>query len=107
MHVAVDDDVHDGVGWLRRGRDEDRIDDVHDAIVGHDVGDNDLSVVDEDALVVDGDGDVGAVEGGDHLSVAEVGTEGGSSDHVVEEDVGQLRQSEEVLCGGAESASQC
>ena len=106
MHVAVDDDVHDGVGWLRRGWDEDRVDDVDDAVVGDDVGHDDLSVVDEDALVVDGDGDVRAVERGDHLSVAEVGAECGSSDHVVEEDVGQFRQGEEVLCGGTESASQ-
>ena len=106
MHVAVDDDVHDGVGWLRRGWDEDRVDDVDDAVVGHDVGDDDLSVVDEDALVVDGDGDVRAVERGDYLSVAEVSAERGSSDHVVEEDVCQFRQGEEVLCRGAESASQ-
>ena len=106
VHVAVDDDVDDGVGGLRCWRKQHGIDDVHHPVVGDDVGHDDLCVVDEDTCFVDGHGHLGSVEGGDGLSVAEVSAERGSAYDVVEEDVGELGQREQVFCRGAEGTSE-
>ena len=106
MHVAVDDDVDDGVGGLRCWRKQHGIDDVHHPVVGDDVGHDDLCVVDEDTCFVDGHGHLGAVECGDGLSVAEVSAERGSSYDMVEENLGELGQREEVFCRGAQGSSE-
>ena len=74
VHLAVDDDVDHG-GWsqVRWADQQDRVDDVDHTVVGDDVGDGDLGVVDEDAAVVDGDGDVFSQERGGGGAVREVG----------------------------------
>ena len=64
--------VHDrsgriGVPW--RGREEDFVDDVDDAVGGLYVGGDHVGVVDHHCGAVDGDGDVGSVDGGDALAV--------------------------------------
>ena len=106
MDVAVDDDIHHG-GGLRLGRrQEDGIDDVHHAIVGHDVGDGDLGVVDEDAVVVDGDGDVFAKECRGGGAIGEVSGQHLCADHVVEQDVGEAVEGQQVFCGGVEGGGQ-
>ena len=73
MNVGFDHDVDDGGGLLGLGRrQQDGVDDVDHAVVGGDVGNGDLGVVDEDAVVVDGDGDVFSEEGGGGGAIGEV-----------------------------------
>ena len=107
MHGAVDDNLHHGGGLRFRGWwDQDGIDDVDDAVVCDNVCDGHLCIVDEDAFVVDGDGDFGAVKCGDGLSVREVRAESRASNDVVEQDVGQFRQGKEVFGGCFECSSE-
>ena len=69
MHLAVDDDVHDGACGFWGGWNQHRIDDVHYAVVGNKVRHGHLGVVDEDAGLVDGDRYLSTVECGDGLAV--------------------------------------
>ena len=106
MNVAVDDHVdHSGRLGLSR-RQEDGVDDVDNAVVGHDVGNGDLGVVDEDAVVVDGDGHVFTQKGGGGGAVGEVGGQHLCAEDVVEQDVGQAIEGEQVFCGGVEGRGQ-
>ena len=106
MHVTVDDDVHDGGGLRLGGRQEHGVDDVDHAIVGGDVGDGDLGVVDEDAIVVDGHRDVSTVERGGGGAVGQIGGQHLRTDHVVQQDVGEAVECEQVLGGGIECGGQ-
>ena len=107
MHVAVDDHVnHRGGLWLCRGQ-QHSVDHVNHTIVCDDIGHGDLGIVDEDAIAVDRDGDVGSVQCGGGSTVGEVCREHLSSHHVVKEDVGELWQCQEVFSGGVERSSQC
>ena len=85
MVGRIDDDVHYGDG---RGQ-QHGVNDMDHAVVGLDVGDGDLGVVDEDTVGVDGHGDVLAVERGDDLPVGEVSRKDLSAGDVVGQDVGQ------------------
>ena len=70
VHVAVDNDIHDRSGLRLRWREQYGVDDVDHTVVGHDIGYGDLGVVDEDAIVIDGDGYVFSEEGGGGGAVA-------------------------------------
>ena len=76
------------------------------AVVGDDVGDGDLGVVDEDAVVVDGHGDVLSEQCGGGSAIGEVGGQDLRADHVVEQDVGELRQCEEVFGRGVQGTGE-
>ena len=102
MDVAVDDDIDDGERLGLGGRKQDGVDHVDHTVVGGDVGHGDLGVVDEDAVIVDGDGDIGAVEGGGGGAIGEVGGQDLRPHDVVEQDVGELGQGEQVLSRSAE-----
>lgn len=65
-NVLAQQMINDGksvVGFFRRGWDDDGVDDVDDAVGGHDVGGGDLGVVDHDFAIFGFDGDLGAVYG--------------------------------------------
>ena len=76
------------------------------AIVGGDVGDGDLGVVDEDAIVVDGHRDVSTVERGGGGAVGQIGGQHLRTDHVVQQDVGEAVECEQVLGGDIEGCGQ-
>lgn len=62
---------------------------MDNAVGDENIGDDDLGVVDEDAVVVDGDGDVGTVDGGDGGAVYEAGRVSDcAGNHVVSENLG-------------------
>ena len=64
---------------------------MDDAVGNENVGDNDLGVVNENAVVVDGDGDVGAVDGGDGGAVCEARRVSDcTGNHVVSKDLGEV-----------------
>ena len=80
---------------------------MHHAVVGGNVCHGDLGVVDKDAVVVDGHGDIGAVESGDHLAITQIRAERGGAHNVIQQDVCQFRQGKQVFGGGVQRASQC
>ena len=106
MVLTADDDVDDSSGWRGRGK-QHSVDDVDHAIVGGDVCRSDRGVIDHDSAIHDGDGDVLAEHGGDHLPVRQVATHGGGVDHVVEEDVRQTIQGQQVIGRDVECSDQC
>ena len=61
---------------------------MHHTVVGDEVGDDDIGIVDHDAHV-DADLDITALEGGDDLAIAQVRAEGGCAHHVVEQHLGE------------------
>lgn len=64
---------------------------MDDAVGDEDVGEDDLGVVDVDAVVVDEDGDVGAVQSSQRSAVAELGRVAyGAGNNVVRQDLGDV-----------------
>ena len=77
-------------GRFRRGRHDDRINHMDDAVAGLDVGDDDVGVVDLDCAVGDGEGDRAALEGGGFQTVGHIRGHDLTAQHMVEQDLGQV-----------------
>ena len=88
--LAVHNDVHHRVAW-RWGWQQHGVDDVHHAVVSHEVRNRHLRIVDEYTVHVDGHSDVGTVQGGHGHAVHEVGAQGRAAHHVVGQDGRQQR----------------
>ena len=104
--LAVHDDVHDRSGlwgWWHQNS----IDDVHHTVVGGDISHRNRSVVDHDRTVHDGDGNIGTVQGGEHVAVHEVGAQRSRAHHVVGQDVGEVFQGEEVVSCNSQLGDKC
>ena len=67
-----------------------RVNNMNHAIVGHQVGGGHHGVVDIDLSVHDLYGNAVAIQGGDHLTVAQVSGHGPGTHHMVEEYLGQV-----------------
>ena len=106
VHLAVDDDVYHGGGLRFGGRKQYRIDDVNHTVVGDDVRDGDLGVVDEDATIVDGDGHVFSQERSGSGTVGEVGRQDLSAHHVVQQNVRESGQGQKVFSRSVQSGGQ-
>ncbi len=85
MVGAVDDDVQDRIGHGRRQ--QDGINDMHDAVVRQDIGDRNLGVVDENTVAVDGDRHLLSIEHDDGLAVLQVLGERRTTGHMIQQDI--------------------
>ena len=105
---AVDDDIYHRVGLRRRSL-QNRIDDVYYAVVSDEVGYDDLSIVDENAIAVDGHRYVLPIEGRDHHAVGQIRAQCIGSYHVVGQDgseQGVVRQNR-LEGGGRKNSEGC
>ena len=103
---AVHDDVNHSRS-LRSWRQQDCIDYVHHAVVGREVSDDDLCVIDEYAVGCDANGNVFSNERFDHLTVRQISCVRLRTYNVVLENVTEVGQCQQVFSGDFQRLCQC